>query len=294
MYSLGYRSCDRGIVLPQHSVSFSIISPWFGFHEVSERGKTEVCSGPWLPSCCQGIWSLVYKSPPNFSTGPLGMAQETTFSQNKFSISTLGLLQESCEMHLKELRKIQIGRHLWRSLFQPSVPSMADHKARSGYLWWWRSHHLSGPHPRTAPRTACAMISSLLSQKFSWIESYLGCCLISAIKQWRGTSLHWLSKALVSHQGHSWRSLLSTRIAALLARPRASFPAGLLAAMGRTHPFLRLCPRRFMAPHFCSLSRPLWRAVFPSSCSHSVEQYPVPYIPSSVLLIKMLKILAWY
>lgn len=37
------------------------------------------------------------------------------------------------------------------------------------------------------------------------------------------------------------------------------------------------------------LLRPLWRAVFPSSCSPSVEQSPVPYIPSSTLLLKMLK-----
>lgn len=140
--------------MPQYSASFSIISPWFGFRERQDRSV----SGPWLPSsCCQDIRSLVCKSPPNLSTGLLGTAQETALSQNKFS--TLGLLQESCEMQLKELRKIQIGRHLRRSLFQQSAPSMADHKATSGYLQRWRSHHLSGPHPRTAPCLCDDLIS---------------------------------------------------------------------------------------------------------------------------------------
>lgn len=99
--------------------------------------------------------------------------------------------------------------------------------------------------------------------------------------------IHWLSRTteatLVSHQGHSWYSLLSTRIAAALSRSRASFTAGLLAAMGRTHPLLRLCSRRFMTPHFCSLLRPLWRTV-PLQLLPSVERAPVTYIPSSMML----------
>lgn len=48
------------------------------------------------------------------------MAQENTFSQNKFSISTLGLLQESCEMQLKELGKIRI-EGIFRGPFAQAV-----------------------------------------------------------------------------------------------------------------------------------------------------------------------------
>lgn len=59
---------------------------------------------------------------------------------------------------------------------------MAGHKARSSYLQWWRSHHLSGRCPRTG--WWYVMISSLFSQKLSWIESNSGYCLIRAIKQW--------------------------------------------------------------------------------------------------------------
>lgn len=128
------------------------------------RGKTEVCLGPGCHPPVVRAYGLLFVS-HHLISAQASWARHTKLHSVKTNSPALGLLQESCEMQLKELRKIQIGRHLRRSLFQQSAPSMTDHKATSGYLQRWRSHHLSGPHPRTAP-CLCDDLISVFSKIF--------------------------------------------------------------------------------------------------------------------------------
>lgn len=126
-----------------------------------------------VPGCHSPVvsaYSLLFVSHHLISAqASLGMAKENAFSQNKFSISTLDLLQESCEMQLIELGKIQI-EGIFRgpcsnNVLQAWLTTKLDQLICNGGDPTISLDHVQELHD------ACVVISALFSQKFSWIES---------------------------------------------------------------------------------------------------------------------------
>lgn len=115
-----------------------------------------------------------------------------------------------------------------------------------------------------------------------------------AMQQWRSPSLHWPARITQAPQ------LQITEAAGPLAdvcvpwcppRPQSFSPDHrprpaplLLPLRGRTS-----FARAVLGGSHQPMSAALWRAALPSSCSHCVVLPPVPYIPFSRLLIRVLK-----